>query len=56
MSFEEWLYEEHIDPYGFTRSDLVVHCTDDRPRQCSHDYIVTLVKEAWDYEDKDASI
>ena len=55
MSFEEWFSSDPYDVSGSTRKDVVLYSTDDRP-QMVHDQIVALLKEAWSYEDKDASI
>jgi hypothetical protein len=55
MTFEEWFYNDPYDSYGVTRKDVVFYATDDKPKM-SHDAIVALLKEAWNYEDKDASI
>lgn len=55
MNFEEWFYSDPYDVYGTTRENVVFYATDDRP-QMVYDHIVALLKEAWSYEDKDASI
>lgn len=55
MSFEEWFSDDPCDVYGVMRKDVVFYATDNGSQIC-YDAIVALLKEAWNYEDKDVSI